>query len=88
MIIKKAMKATGLKYFSQLTAKQKDTTVQNMLIMKHGLSNLPRPFALQIIGATEIETPDILRDKIEGCKMFKVGNIWYPLNFKELVNAN
>lgn len=78
--IKQAMKEQKLKYFSSLTAKQKDCSVFNIRKLRHNLTELPDGLAKQILCNINE------RIDLTGCKMFKHGNVYYPLNIKDFLN--
>lgn len=77
-----AMKNTGLRYFSSLSPVQKDTVIFNLLVIKHGLADLPKPFAKQLLY--EIDDHKVF-EGLQKAKMFKHEGNFYPLNFKELI---
>ncbi len=82
MKVSKAMKNTGLRYFSSLSPIQKDTVVFNLLVIKHGLTQLPKPFAKQLLY--EINDDKVFQG-LQKAKMFKHDGNFYPLNVKELI---
>ena len=77
-----AMKQQNLKYFSQLSAKQKDKTILNIRVLKHNLTGLPMGLSKSILS--EIDD-NILIDKLLKSKLFKHENNYYPINFKETI---
>lgn len=82
MNVKKAMTEQKLKYFSALTARQKDVSTFQVKKMKHNLINLPDGLVKEILFN--------INDRIDlsGCKMFKHENVYYPLNLKEFLTNN
>ena len=83
MKVSKAMKSSGLRYFSSLTPAQKDKVVFNLLVIKHSLTQLPKPFAKQLLF--EINDDKVFQG-LQKAKMFKHNGNFYPLNFKELIH--
>ena len=78
-----AMKQQNLKYFSQLSAKQKDKTILNIRVLKHNLTGLPVGLSKSILS--EIDD-NILIDKLLKSKLFKHENNYYPINFNKMIN--
>ena len=82
-----AMKKQGLRYFSSLTASQKDKTVFFIVKAKLGLQELSGGLAKAIIiQMTDeyIKTRDFVEQKIKSQKCFNHEGNFYPLNIKEI----
>lgn len=82
MKTKKAMMAQGLKYFSQLSSKQKDACLFHIKRIKYNLTEMPENMAKDFIASL----PD-LNINLNGCKMFKHEGIYYPLNIREILSS-
>lgn len=82
MKVSEAMKNKGLRYFSSLSPGQKDTVVFSLLVIKHGLSELPKSFAKKLLY--EINDHKV-SEGLQKAKMFKHDGNFYPLNLKELI---
>lgn len=90
MKTKKAMQQCKLKYFSGLTSKQKDETINFLRILKNGLTNLNKDLALTILKNLDLEIVikenEYFGKKLNGSKMFLHEKTWLPLNFKDVVS--
>ena len=80
----KAMKLQKLRYFSSLTPIQKDKTINNILRIKHGLTNLSEGLANTILYNINDYS---VTDNILKQKMFLHKGFYYPLNFEEIVKS-
>jgi hypothetical protein len=80
----KAMKIQKLRYFSSLTTIQKDKTVNNILRIKHGLTNISEGLANTILYSLNDYS---VTDNVLKQKMFLHKGFYYPLNFKEIVKS-
>lgn len=89
--VKKAMQKTGLKYFSQLTAMQKNEVVLNIRILKNKLTSLPKGLAIEILKNKPLDhvlnENQKINDLIKGQKMFYYDALkyWLPLNINKIL---
>lgn len=88
--LNKAMKQRNIKYFSQLTPKQKDRAQRFYLRAKLNLLGLDSGFQKAIISGLEIERIVEIYDQLQGQKMFYYSNKigFVPLNIRELLQTN
>lgn len=88
--LKTVMKHRNIKYFSQLTAKQKEQAQRFYLRAKLNLLGLDGGFQKAIISGLEIERIAEIYNQLQGQKMFyysdKIGFV--PLSIKELLQTN
>lgn len=74
-----------MRYFSSLTGKQKDATINSIIILANGLEKIDKGLALQILLASEKYNRTEVENSIAGQKVFKYNNIYYPFNFKQII---
>ena len=74
---------TNIRYFSSLTATQKDKSTNYIRMIIAGLNGLEWNFAMTILRS--IDVPDV---RLEGCQMYKPNNfdVWIPINIKSIMN--
>lgn len=90
MSVKAAMKKTSIRYYSSLSALQKDTLRQFLLIQSFGCEGVNMKLALGIIQQAHT-TEEILKKYeqidfyLNGCKVFKIDETYYPLNIKQIL---
>lgn len=88
---KKVMKKLGLKYFSSLSALQKNDVVINIRILKNNLSDLPKGLAIEILKNRPFEKTikelDFINEHLKGQKVsfFSPLNCYFPLNIKKIL---
>lgn len=87
--VKKAMQKQGLVYFSSLTSKQKDESINYIRIIKNGLLNIPYELAIEILKNKDLDEVlkenEFINNKIQGQKMFKHDKKYLPLNINEYI---
>jgi len=85
------MKKQGLRYFSSLNPLQKDKTILNIRILKNGLQNLPNGLAVEILNNKDFESNikeiDFINNLIQGQKIFKHKDNYYPLNIEKILKS-
>ncbi len=91
---KAQMKVQGLKYYSNLSSKQKDRLIGFVRIVINGLTELPKGLASDILKSRDLEFIIIENEKIDlllkGQKTFfsKEANTYIPLNIKDFHKNN
>ena len=90
-MIKKAMKQTGLVYFSSLQPKRKDELVNSIVQMRLGIFDLPEQVKKVILFNIPVDQLLELKVEIErqlkGGKCFKINGAFYPINLKKIINS-
>ena len=82
------MKQQGLRYFSSLTAKQKDETIFFILKAKLGLLKLPPTLVKTImvnIFDEVVQVRELIYEKVKNQKCFKHNGVYYPMNIQEII---
>lgn len=84
------MKQNNIKYFSQLTPKQKDKAQRFYLRAKLNLLGLESGLQKAILSAMDFEKIISIYDQLQGQKMcyYKDKDLFFPLNIKELLQTN
>lgn len=79
-----------LKYFSQLTPKQKDKAQRFYLRAKLNLLGLDSGLQNAILSAMDLEKIISIYDQLQGQKMcyYKDKDLFFPLRIKELLQTN
>lgn len=89
MKVAQAMKEQGLRYFSSLTPKQKNETVNYIIKVKFGLHELNDGLAKVIINTYPlekiIEARSFIHENIKNQKMFLHNGLRMPLNIQKLI---
>lgn len=89
MKVNQAMKESGLRYFSSLTPRQKDETVNYILKVKFGLHEINEGLAKVIINNYPYdkitEAREFIYENIKKQKMFFHNGIRIPLNIQKLI---
>lgn len=87
--LKRAMKVKGIRYFSQLTPKQKDEASRLFLCIKLNIIDLPKALQDSIINSIEFEKIIRLQTMICKSKMFFCEPVkkYVPLNLSELLQS-
>lgn len=84
------MKQNNIKYFSQLTPKQKDKAQRFYLRAKLNLLGLDSGLQNAILSAMDLEKIVSIYDQLQGQKMcyYKDKDLFFPLRIKELLQTN
>ena len=84
------MKQRNIKYFSQLTAKQKDRAQRFYLRAKLNLLGLDSGLQRAILSGIDFEKIVSIYDQLQGQKMcyYKDKDLYFTLRIKELLQTN
>ena len=81
----RAMKQCNIRYFSQLSAKQKDKSSNYIRLIINGLSGLEIGLAMMLLNECAY-----VPVSLEGCKMVKSPNngVYIPINIREVIKES
>lgn len=92
MRTRQEMQKQKLRYFSGLSAKQKDQMINDIRAMRKGIFDLPEGLRNSVLGAQPwedmISEKSIIENMLKGAKCFKHPKGYYPLNLKFILKTN